>query len=131
MESVVNWSRIIWLALSLSLAQFLIGVIEGILAGPHTASWLLAGHSVSLAVAVTLFASFAIRTTYRPFAHAWLGMLLQILLAGLLSSAIAPWFGSVPWHSVVMEWVVLVFALVVGTLIGIGLRNRSSRADDA
>ena len=131
MESVVNWSKIIRLALSLFTAQVLLGFVEGVLSPVSGVSLILAGHAASLAVCSAIFASVAIRTPNRPFAHAWLGLLLQVLIAVLFSVAISPWLGSTPWLSVVPEWVVLVAALAVGTSIGIGLRHRAGSPADA
>jgi hypothetical protein len=131
-ESVVNWGKIIWLALALFAAQFLIGLIEGILSDPNTyLTWALVGYTASLAVCVTIFASFAIRTPNKPFTHAWLGLLLQVVFAVFSSVVLAQWLGRNPWLSVIMEWVVLVAALVVGTSLGIGLRRRPNRPADA
>ncbi|MBD7923496.1 hypothetical protein [Xanthomonas bonasiae] len=128
----VNWSRIIWLALSLFAAQFLIGFLEGVMSAPDTGiSWLLAGHTVSLAAGMAIFASFAMHTPNRPFVHAWLGLLLQVLIAALFSAGLALWLDSIRLLSVVMEWAVLVAALVVGTSLGIGLRRCSDRRADA
>ncbi len=128
----MNWGKIIWLALALFAAQFLIGLIEGILSDSNTGvSWALVGHTVSLAVCIAIFASFSIRTPTKPFTHAWLGLLLQVLFAVLFSGVLALWLGGNPWLSVIMEWVVLVAALVGGTSFGIGLRRRSNRPADA
>ena len=132
MESVVNWSKIIALALSLLGAQILLGFAEGVLSTPASgASLILAGYAASLAICSAIFAAFAIRTPSRPFAHAWLGLLLQVLVAVLFSVAVSPWLGSTPWLSVALEWVVLVAALAVGTSIGIGLRHRVGSPADA
>jgi hypothetical protein len=132
MEHLVNWSKITWLALSLSAALVLLGFIEGAFASPDSGtSLLLAGHAASLVVCAAIFAFFAMANPDRPFAHAWLGLLLQVLIAILFSAALAPWIGSTPWVSVVTEWAVLVAALAVGTLLGIGLRHRLGRPADA
>ena len=132
MESVVNWSKIIWLAFALFVAQVLLGLVEGALSTPTSStSLLLAGHAVSLVICSAIFASFAVRTPERPFAHAWLGLLLQVLIAVLFSAAISPWLGNTPWLSVILEWTVLVAALVVGTSLGIGLRYRAGGPADA
>src|SRR5690606_22736563 len=132
MESVVNWSKIIGLALSLFAAQVLLGFVEGVLSTSASGvSLILASHAASLAICSAIFAAFAIRIPNRPFAHAWLGLLLQVLVAVLFSAAISPWLGSTPWLSVALEWTVLVAALAVGTSIGIGLRHRAGNLADA
>jgi hypothetical protein len=132
MGSVVNWSKIIRLALSLFAAQALFGLVEGFLSTSASGvAVILAGHAASLAVCSAIFAANAIGTPNRPLAHAWLGLLLQVLIAVLFSVAISPWLGSMPWLPVISEWVVLVVALAVGTSIGIGLRHRERSPADA
>ncbi|RYD93931.1 MAG: hypothetical protein EOP50_10315 [Sphingobacteriales bacterium] len=113
-------------------AQITLGFMEGALFTPSSNTLLLlAGPATALLICSAIFASFATRTPEKPFVHAWLGLLLQCLFAALLSAAISLWLGSTPWLSVMLEWVVLVLALVVGTSLGVGLRYRKGGPADA
>lgn len=128
----MNWNKIIWLALLLFVVQAVVGLIEGaLLSADSGATWLLAGHAASFIACSTIFALFAIRVPSRPFVHALLALLLQVVLAFVLSATLATWLGSTPRLSVALEWVVVVAALAIGTSIGIRLRNRASRLSDA
>lgn len=128
----MNWLRILVLALALFASQFLVGVIEVLLADPdHSTLWLLAGHIASFAVCTTIFALFAFRTLVKPFTHAWLGLLLQMLVAGILWVVLALWPEGTPWDLVLIEWVVMVAALLAGTSFGIRMRRRTSRGDES
>ncbi|MEZ0472983.1 hypothetical protein [Luteimonas salinilitoris] len=127
----MNWNKIVLLATLLFVAQVVLGFVEGALQSPDSgASWLFAGHATSFVVCSAI-AFFAVRYPAKPFAHAWLGLLLQVLVAAGLSAVLTAWLGSTPWVSVALEWAVLVVALVAGTSVGIGLRHSASGPADA
>lgn len=131
-KNVVNWKKIIGLALSLFATQVFLGVAEGAMTTPASGVPLvLAGHAASFFSCSAIFALFAIRTPNRPFSHAWLGLLLEILIAALVSAALSPWLGRAPWFSVLPEWAVLLGALAAGTSLGVGLSNRTGKPADA
>lgn len=132
MERVVNWNKIVWLALLLFVAQVAVGLAEGaFLSADSGVTGLLAGHATSFIACSTIFALFVARNPSNPFAHTLLALLLQIILAVVLSATLGPWLGSTPWVFVALEWTVLVAALVVGTSVGIRLRHSTRRPADA
>ena len=128
----MNWQKIMWLALSLFIAQFAIGLLEGLLSPPG--SGVLAfflGTTASLVVCSVLFGRFAARNPVRPFAHAWLALFFQVLAATLFSMAVSPWLDEPPMILVFSEWAVLVTALIVGTWFGNSFVSRTDQLADA
>lgn len=116
-----------WLALSLFATQFAIGFLEGLLSSPGSGfSVFFIGKATSLVVCSVLFGCFAARTPIRPFAHAWIALFLQVLAATLFSVALSPWLGEAPRVFVLVEWAVLVAALIVGTWFGNSFVSRTS-----
>ena len=114
----MSWSKIALLAALLFLTQVLLGVVEGVLQATSGTSWLVPGHAASFLVCSAIFAFFAARQPVKPFAHASLGLLLQVLVALGLSALLSNWLGSTQWAYVALEWAVLAAALFVGTSIG-------------
>ena len=128
----MNWQKIMWLALSLFIAQFAIGLLEGLLSPPG--SGVLAfflGTTASLVVCSVLFGRFAARNPVRPFAHAWLALFFQVLAATLFSMAVSPWLDEPPMILVFAEWAALVTALIVGTWFGNSFVSRRDQLADA
>jgi hypothetical protein len=128
----VNWQKIIWLALSLFAAQVTIGFLEGLLSSPGSGvSAFLIGKAASLVVCSVLFGCFAARNPIRPFAHAWLALLFQVLAATLFSVVLYHWLDETPWVFVLAEWAVLVAALGIGTWFGTIFVTRTAELADA
>ena len=128
----MNWSKIAVLAALLFVAQFLVGFFGGFLQqSGSVAFWFLAGPAASFLLCSTIFAFSAIRNLVKPFAHAWLGLLLHVLAALAFSALLPASLGSTPWSSVALEWIVLIASLVVGTSVGIKFRTRIGKRSDA
>ena len=128
----MSWNFIVKLALALFVAQFIVGFLEGVLVPPGAgALWRFVGYAVSFVACSAIFAFFATRQPTKPFAHAWLGLLLQVLVSVSLSFALEAWLAGTPWPLVAIDWAVLVCSLVVGTSVGSGLRHGATRAADA
>lgn len=89
------------------------------------------GKAASFAVCSVLFGCFAARNPIRPFAHAWLALLFQVLAATLFSVAIYPWLDEAPWVFALAEWAVLVAALIIGTWFGNIFVRRAGELADA
>ncbi|WP_072757475.1 hypothetical protein [Rhodanobacter sp. OK091] len=128
----MNWQKIIWLALSLFVAQFTIGFLEGLLSSPRSGvSAFLIGKAASLVVCSVLFGCFAARNPIRTLAHAWLALLFQVLAATLFSATLSHWLDEAPRVFVVAEWAVLVAALGIGTWFGSIFVSRMAELADA
>jgi hypothetical protein len=129
----VNWSYIIKLAISIFVAQGAIGFLGGFFtsSGPeHT--WALGSHAVSLSVSGAIFAFFAFHQTCKPFLQASVALLVCQVAGLALLPIYAAWFGSsLSLLTVLVDLLVVVCALIVGTLIGIGLRRMLASQPDA
>jgi hypothetical protein len=128
----VNWQKIMWLALSLFIAQFAIGFLGGLLSSPGSGVWaFFLGKAASFVVCSVLFGRFAARNPIRPFTHAWIALFFQMLAATLFSMAVSHWLDESPMILVFAEWAVLVTALIVGTWFGISFVSRTDQLADA
>lgn len=126
MESTVNWYRVVKLALALFVAETTIGFLEGALGPPEAeVSLHVAGYIASFVVCSAIFAFFAMRNFARPFVHAWLGLLLQVLMGFVFSLLLPIRLDDEGWALIALEWTLLVAALATGTGIGIGVRKKS------
>ena len=136
MESVVSWKKIVWLALSIYLLEMILGLIEG---STSLGSKLFPGiyrfYAVRVALFVTCsiaFAFYTIKHPNRPLAHATLALLLEFSAATAIQYVPSLWSAGTPvWFFVVVDLVVLAFALLVGTLIGIAINHFTLRRADA
>jgi len=126
----VNWGKITAYAVALFAAQASIGFFEGVFA-PASVRTTLASCLVSFIVCGIIFAHLAVHQPFKPFAHAWAALLLQIAAAAALSQALAAWLGSIPVVTVALEWLVLCFALLAGTALGSSLRHSTGQRADA
>ncbi|MGY1522127.1 hypothetical protein [Luteimonas sp. A482] len=127
MGIVVNWRRIVALAVALLVSQFAIGFFEGVADSPDRArSQFLLGTLLSLLTAGPIFWFFAARQERRPYMHAGLGLVLMLALSIGLAAAVFTWLGG-NFHLVLAaaEWLILSVALIAGTYIGSRSRGRS------
>jgi len=128
----VNWQKIMWLALSLFIAQFAIGFLGGLLSSPGSGVWaFFLAKAASFVVCSVLFGRFAARNPIRSFTHAWIALFFQMLAATLFSMAVSHWLDEPPMILVFAEWAVLVTALIVGTWFGISFVSRTDQLADA
>jgi hypothetical protein len=128
----VNWNRIVKLALALLLAQFTIGFLEGaFVPSGLDGMWHIISAAGSFVVCAAIFAYFAKNQPNKPFVHAWLAVLVCVVLAGVLARVLADWLEAAPLFVVAIEWVALVLALLVGTSIGSTRRHRGVSTADA
>ena len=128
----MNWQKIMWLALSLFIAQVAIGFFEGLLSPPGSGvSAFFLGKAASFVVCSVLFGRFAARNPIRSFTHAWIALFFQMLAATLFSMAVSHWLDEPPMILVFAEWAALVTALIVGTWFGNSFVSRTDQLADA
>ena len=134
MERVVNWEKIAKYAAALFTAQFAIGFLEGSFSptgvGVGVAVLLLSA-AASFALCGAIFAHLAAHQPFKPFAHAWAALLLQVAVASVLTQMLTGWLGKASPLLLALEWLVLVCALVAGTAFGSTLRHRTGQPADA
>jgi hypothetical protein len=120
----VNWKRITAAAAILFVAQFMLGFFES---DYVPAGWSTVAVSclASFVICGGIFALLSLKQTSRPFAHAWAALALQAVAAIAISQALLAWLDPVPSPFAVLEWLVLIFALLVGTTVGITVRRSS------
>lgn len=129
----MNWSKIAKYAVALFLVQFVIGLVEGFLTpGANSvrasAVPLIAASLVSFTACAAVFAHLSAHQQVRPYAHAWLALFFQACAANLLWLALPNWLGGRdPMFVVLVDWFVLVCALLVGTAIGRNVEKRTKR----
>ena len=129
-KEVVNWRRITAYAAALFAAQLAVGFFEGTFA-PVGLITALVSHFASFLVCGSIFAHLSARQLYKPLAHAWAALALQIVSAVALSQALSSWLGDTPIASVVLEWLVLSCALLIGTAVGLSIRRSNGQPADA
>ena len=131
----MSWSYIFKLAISISIAQMAIGFLDGFFAPSSSGiSWTLGSHAVSLSLCGAIFVFFAFHQPFKPFLHAWISLPVgQVAGLALLLPVHLALFGTANWplQVIVVDLLVVVCALIVGTLIGIGLRTRLASQPDA
>ena len=124
----MNWGKIIKYAAALFAMQFVIGFVEGSFsstdAGAGVAA-LVASTAASFAFCGAIFAHLAAHQPFKPFAHAWVALLLQAAVASVLAQALNRWLGQPLPFLFALEWFALVCALVVGGTLGSILRQKS------
>jgi hypothetical protein len=126
MSKAVNWKKIGLLAVALFLAEILVGLLTG---GLEAAEPRLATSSVlSLCFSALLF-GFMAAGQHRPFLHASLALLLTFVFSLALGTILPAWLVETPLILAVLEWLVLVFGLIIGTSMGRFIGLRRTRAD--
>lgn len=128
---VVKWGIMTLYALALLAAQVAIGLLEGILAPAQGSSiivW-IGSATASFLVCGGIFAHLAARQPGNTFANAWASLALQVAMAVALGLLLASTLGSIPTRLVVLEFLVLVGALLAGTWVGSTRRSSVQRAD--
>jgi hypothetical protein len=132
MERVVNWGKITKYAAALFAVQVTIGFLEGFFS-PTGAGVvvLLVSAAASFALCGAVFAHLAARQPFKPFAHAWAALLLQVAAASVLMLVLTGWLGNPSPLMLSLEWLVLACALLAGTAFGSTLRQRAGQPADA
>jgi cation transporter-like permease len=128
---VVKWGVITLYALALLVAQFAIGLLEGLFAptqGGNLILW-LGSATASFLVCGGIFAHLAARQPRNPFAYAWAALALQVAMALALGFILAPKLDSTPLLLVILGFLLLVVALLVGTSLGSTRRRSVKRAE--
>ena len=127
MKKVVNWNKIGLFAAALFFSEFAVGFVTG---GLEAAELRLAASFVlSLCFSALLFGFMAVGQR-RPFLHASLALLLTIVISLSLGAALPAWWGETPPILALLEWLVLVGGLIIGTSVGryVGLRRARTNA---
>jgi CDP-diglyceride synthetase len=118
----MNWGKIAKYTVALVLAQFAIGFLEGSFAAPSS-KILVASSLASFLAGTAIFAHLSFRHGRRPFTHAWSVLILQgIIGAALLLGLVGSLRAAFP-PLALLEFGVLVGALVAGTTLGSHFRR--------
>ena len=130
----MNWGKITKYAAALFVAQVSIGFVSAAWSPVDITSGvtlLAASSAASFLVSGAIFAHLAINQSTKAFAHAWAALVLQAVAAAVLWQLLARLAGSTPSLLIVLEWLVLAGALLVGTSLGISRRGRPGQSADA
>lgn len=126
-EVTLNWSVIIKYATAVYIAGFTLGFLEGLLFEPSFPV-AFSFNVVSFMVCGAIFSYLGYRQAYKVFAHAWLMFFLQVPASLLLILLTYRWVGVPSIHDIIIEYILLICSLVVGTSIGKAFReNRLSK----
>ena len=128
----MRWGYVVKLAIAIFLAQFAVGLLEGLLASRGSRfEWLVVSHAVSLGACVAIFAHFASRQPTKPFTHAWIALLTHLAVGSALAIAVEPWIRGISLDAFVIELLIVVCALVVGTTLGVYRKQQAENLADA
>jgi hypothetical protein len=130
----VNWKKIIGFAALLFTSGVLVGFIEGGYTGAEASAirqQMGLGACLSIGLYVAIFAAMSYRQAHRPFLHALSAVLLLEVFSYALAAAFPAMLSGTPLALIILDWIILCVALVVGTVLGrhmAGMR-RKARAD--
>ncbi len=129
----MNWAYIFKLATTLFIVQSLIGFLYGFLTPEYLShQWFLSNYVISLTASLAIFSFFACRQAFKPFLHAWISLLVTQVAGFALLLIYVSWFGSWPsFLIVIVDLLVVVCALILGTLLGIYLQKKLVSQPDA
>ncbi len=91
--------------------------------------WITIGFAVSLVACTSLFAHMSVRQSYKPFTHAWIVLIIYITAGQILYFSLTVLdLGAIhkPLVFVIIGYLVLMFALLAGTILGIYTRGKIS-----
>jgi hypothetical protein len=125
----VNWGKVVVYSTILFVAQVAIGFFEG--SFDRSGARLLGGAAGSFLICGAIFAHLSAHQLSRPFVHAWTVLLLQELVALLLVRVFMPPDPQGSYLFVALDYLSLMAALGIGTMVGIRLRLRSRRPHGA
>ena len=133
----MSWRKISKYGIALFVAQFLVGLADGFFGPAWSAeelhlgmAWMFGSWLVLFSVCSSIFARMAIHQPSRAFAHAWLALLLPVVIGVVLNLAISRFLAPAPMFFIAIEIVVMAAALFVGTLVGLIIKGRAE-ADQA
>jgi hypothetical protein len=121
----MKWREVLKYAVALFVAQCAIGFLEGYFS-PQSSPVLLAGAVASLVVCGAIFVHLGAYQPDRPFLYAWAALLLQVAAGSLLVEVLArsmSLIGRTSLFLILLELVVCICALVIGTFLGTKLRK--------
>lgn len=114
----MNWKVTPKYAASVFIAQFMLDFFEGLLFEPSI-SVAFSFNALSLVVCGAIFFHLASHQLYKPFIPAWVSLFFAVAAGWVLGLILYPWFGSPNAIDVIIEYILLVCALVTGTSFGI------------
>ena len=130
----MNWKRIAKYTITLFAIQIMIGFFEGYFTPLENADnlqsnimWLTIGFAISFVACTSLFAHLSVHQSYKPFTHAWIVLIIYITAGQILYfSLTALDLGAIhtPLVFVIIEYLVLMFALLAGTILVIYTRGK-------
>jgi hypothetical protein len=118
MEASVNWKVTPKYAAAVFIAQFMLGFFEGLLFEPSISA-AFSFNALSLVVCGAIFFHLGSHQLYKQFIHAWVSLFFAVAAGWVLVLILYPWFGSPNAIDVIIEYILLVCALVTGTSVGI------------
>ena len=129
----MNWPYIFKLATTLFIVQSVIGYLYGLFSPEYSSHhWFLSNYLTSLISSLAIFSFFAYRQKLKPFLHAWISLLVTQVAGFALLLIYVSWFGSWPsFFIVIVDLLVIVCALIIGTQLGIYFQNKPANQPDA
>ena len=129
----MNWKKIIVFAVLLFTSGVLVGFIDGGYTGTEASAILQQlglGACLSISFYVAIFAAMSYRQAHRPFLHALSAVLLLEVFSYALAAAFPAMLSGTPLALIILDWIILCVALVVGTALGrrmagMGLKART------
>jgi hypothetical protein len=128
----MNWARVFRYGAVLFAAHLAISLVEGLLTPQGAAApalQFMAGKSAAFLVCSALFAHLAYVQSLNPFGHALMALAVDVGAGVMLSSLLLAFGGGRIYHLfVALDYVILVCALIAGTLLGLRLRAGRARS---
>jgi hypothetical protein len=130
----VNWKRIVGFSALLFLSGVIVGFVEGGFTSTDTPALreqLFVSLTLSFGLSFAVFSAMSFLQRHRPFLHALSATLLLALFSFALTAAFPAIFGKTPVLLIVLDWLALGLALVIGTFLGryMASKRRVVRAD--
>ena len=126
----MNWKVSIKYAATVFIVQCMLVFFEGLLFKPSVFvanSFRIA----SLLICGTIFLHLGTHQLYKPHVHAWIVLAIESAAGVALGLLLYPWIGVVEFNDVLLEYIILVSALIMGTSLGIKLRSKSKMSEMA
>lgn len=85
----------------------------------------------SLFICCAIFFHLGAHQLYKTYVHAWVVLAIEFAAGVVLGLLLYPWIGVVEFKDVLLEYIILVSALILGTSLGVKLRLKSKMPEMA
>lgn len=126
----MNWKVSIKYAAIVFIVQCTLGFFEGLLFEPSV----FVAHSfriASLLICGTIFFHLGTHQLDKPLVHAWVVFAMYFTAGVALGFLLYPWIAAMEFNDILLEYILLVSALVIGTSLGVKLRKTSKMSEMA